>query len=282
MCLLAYAPNTVKPPFTDAEVRDIYNANPDGFGSIMPGGAITKSLPVDKDDALDKYHRVLAKANGGPLVLHWRLATHGTETLANCHPFEVRCGRGRSRDTIYLAHNGVLDCKGLGLKTGDGTDTAAYIRAYLEPVLTRYAAKEAIRALSSHLGQMIGAHIGHSKFALMDRAGDIAIVNESLGSMHNGTWISNTNWKPWTRDKWEGYQWFDDNKRWRSFKARALRLCSELAHCVDWETAEDLFYFDAIEMQDALSAYERDPTEEALESLLFVLNGGDLCDTRCS
>lgn len=187
MCIMIYCPNAQQFPI--ASVPDFFRSNHDGIGAMFAeGGKVhtAKALPLKSVDATDFCKGAMARAGKGPMVIHFRFATHGSVSIANTHPFMVR-------DNLALMHNGVL-----GIDTADGeTDTVAYIDQYLRPIIGK--ARNPIAMLNGPLGEIIGAHIVGSKFALMDVKGKVALVNEGDGHWIGGVWYSNLQWRPWVR-----------------------------------------------------------------------------------
>lgn len=187
MCIMIYLPAGVDFPIEHAQA--MYRRNSDGLGIVWASRGklhTRRALPVNSVDAQAMLINWLADSDGSPRIVHFRFATHGTVTLGNVHPFRVPTKAGR----LMLAHNGVLPWDG-----ADGlTDTQYYIDAYLAPLLSVY--RDPIAALSGPLGDVIGSHIAGSKFAIMDRRGSVAVVNEGDGKWVNGAWYSNLHWQP--------------------------------------------------------------------------------------
>lgn len=166
MCILIHHPKDAC--FTSAQLADFYTKNSDGFGAIVKKGntvEVVKSIG-SLAEIEDLYYDQVAMHEA---VIHFRMKTHGEIDIANCHPYEVVPG-------IWMAHNGVL-------RTGNAadpkmSDTWHYIQDYLKPML------EAHPELMNNAGfiKLVGDHIGsNNKFALMNQAGDVAIVNRTSG-----------------------------------------------------------------------------------------------------
>jgi predicted glutamine amidotransferase len=78
-------------------------ANPDGFGfAISTGKKIVTYHSMDFDEVANKFID-LRPTHNGPAIFHFRWATHGSETVANCHPFFL----GNDSQSV-VGHNGVL------------------------------------------------------------------------------------------------------------------------------------------------------------------------------
>lgn len=166
MCILIHHPNDAV--FTSGQLADFYAKNPDGFGAIVKNGntvEVVKSIGT-LAEIEDLYFDQVACHEA---VIHFRMKTHGEIDIANCHPYEVVPG-------IWMAHNGIL-------RTGNAadpkmSDTWHYIQDYLKPLL------QAHPELMTNEGfiKLVGDHIGtNNKFALMNQAGDVAIINRASG-----------------------------------------------------------------------------------------------------
>lgn len=131
MCMLCVIPPNVLPSREKLENSALNN--PDGFGyaiAIPQENRILVHHTMDADEAVNKFLEDKAKYPKGYALWHARLATQGSNTLENCHPFYV----GKDTKTV-LAHNGVLPFADEGEKKSllDRSDT----RIFAEHVLPR-------------------------------------------------------------------------------------------------------------------------------------------------
>lgn len=167
MCILIHHPKDAC--FTSAQLADFHSKNSDGFGAIVKktNGTVEVIKSIGNlAEIEDIYYDQVACHEA---VIHFRMKTHGEIDIANCHPYEVVPG-------IWMAHNGVL-------RTGNAadpkmSDTWHYIQDYLKPLL------QAHPELMTNPGfiKLVGDHIGtNNKFALMNQAGDVAIINRESG-----------------------------------------------------------------------------------------------------
>ena len=177
MCLLIWKPKETR--FTNAELRDFYDYNSDGFGVMYAeDGALHTHRTVGKFKKVRKLYKRYAE--GRDCAIHFRWATHGTKGLENCHPFIVR-------DGMALMHNGVLT----GLKMPDQrrSDTFYFVTDILKPTLDVAPDIYRQEKFAEVLGDEIGAG---NKFIILDSDGHKVIVNEHTGVWHKGAWMSNT------------------------------------------------------------------------------------------
>ena len=171
MCCILYIPSGVKtPPITT--LKAIHRANPHGIGFVDADGNNLKTL-----DLSCFLQAVKQRHTDAACIIHFRLATHGSISEKNCHPFHD------TATDIWFAHNGVLPIP----SHDDMTDSEIFFRegflgaldssriGFHDPDLWRYV--EQVR--------------GSSRFIFM--RGDMVV---KLGQWHNYRCVlfSNLNW----------------------------------------------------------------------------------------
>ena len=156
-----------------------WEKNPDGAGLMFANhGEIRIYKEIDSVDKFYKtYKRVLkSEAKGRDMVIHFRIATHGSIVKENCHPFRIN-------ERIAFAHNGIIR----------NVSTARYIDASD----TRVFAKEVLSQLPDGFEtcqatmRLVEEFIGQSKLLLLDNKGNASIANEHMGQWVDGIWFSN-------------------------------------------------------------------------------------------
>jgi len=112
-----------------------------------------------------------------PFLIHFRIATHGTVDLYNCHPFIVDSEHS-------FIHNGVI----AGMSATDKNDNRSDTRIFNDTILRKlpigWEKNEAIVS-------MIESRIGISKLCLLSIDGTVTIFNEEKGHWKDGIWFSN-------------------------------------------------------------------------------------------
>lgn len=104
MCMLCVVPPHVIPSREKLENSALNNPHGFGFAIVIPAdNYILTHRTMDPDDAVNRFLELRGKYPEGYAMWHARLATHGSQTIENCHPFPV----GHDPQT-YLAHNGIL------------------------------------------------------------------------------------------------------------------------------------------------------------------------------
>lgn len=175
MCMMIVKPAGVDIP--DEYIENSFDNNPDGAGfAYVKDGVIWLGKGYRTHEGfLRAYRKHVTLAM--PALLHFRLATHGSQVEENCHPFSVAEG-------VVMAHNGIIP--GMELKD-DESDTRAFIRTVVQPDLTTSPSLLHQPAWHAKLEKMIGG----SKLAFLAQDGKFQIVGEKLGTWNNGAWYSN-------------------------------------------------------------------------------------------
>lgn len=169
MCCILYIPAGVETP-TINTLEAVYMFNSHGIGFADSDGNNFKTLSFRSfTKAIQKRRKEAA------CIIHFRLATHGSISTKNCHPFYDK------DNDVWFAHNGVLPIE----SHDDMTDSEIFFREgfipalndsnYNDPVLWKYVEKERFS----------------SRFIFM-HGNDIKM----LGRWHkiDGVYFSNMNW----------------------------------------------------------------------------------------
>lgn len=182
MCIIAAVlPNLM----LDKETFDrCWDKNPDGFGmSYVYKGTLRIKKTMFKKNAWSLYHNVHRIAPESAKILHFRIGTHGTKDISNCHPFSIN-------KELCFAHNGIIknvpDCD-----KNERNDTRVFndmILKNLPPDFYKW----------THYHMLLEAFIDYSKLVFMTRANALYIINEKKGEWHEGIWFSNSGYKACT------------------------------------------------------------------------------------
>lgn len=186
MCLLVHQPKDVELP--EDFLEGVFKRNSDGFGCMWSEDGklhFAKVLPRTAKEFVAAHRKYTA---GKETVWHARMRTHGDVDFENCHPYPVFAFEfSADEDPLLLMHNGVLSTGNDRDKTK--SDTWHFVRDYLRPLLD----KRREMLYEPTFQRMLGGFIGSSnKFATMDAAGRVVIVNKSAGLEFRGAWLSNT------------------------------------------------------------------------------------------
>lgn len=209
------------------KLSNCWKNNDDGAGILyVADGALVaekfpNDIPLDTDLAFDKFYDRYVDINNKygdvPMLLHFRIATHGL-TPEYLHPFFVS-------DSVGFVHNGIID----GLGTRDKSDTAEFAEL-LSNVLIPTAASLDNPFIEESIYRFIE---DSSKLIFLDSTGEYRIFNEQVGNWVGENWFSNlshTN-KP---IKWDaGYKWNSDYK-WDKATAASIYDTDEVD---DWNSS---------------------------------------------
>lgn len=143
MCVICIKPSGKEMP-SKRVLKAMYDANPHGCGFACKSDYFRS---MDFEEFYERIKNVPKKEN---CIIHFRLATHGSRKVENCHPFK--------EDNVYFAHNGILDVKPIG----DTTDSETAFRTLLLPCMKEHGIKSKVfKSLNFDLID------GYSKFAYL-------------------------------------------------------------------------------------------------------------------
>jgi hypothetical protein len=216
MCLIAVREQGTE-SFPVDKLKNAQQRNSDGWGIMYADGKEVRTIKrVAGWDAFEReFERVEKLAL--PTALHFRFATQGAKTNANCHPFKV-LDRNKHGLSLWLMHNGTLRCD--SDKDDSRSDTAIFVDTVLRPVLIKSPGLIREPAFKHVLAETIGFG---NKLVFLEGTGDIHIINRKAGDEQGGIWFSNTySLNPpqkWTGSMWSGgYSggWDDYKDEWRA------------------------------------------------------------------
>lgn len=214
MCIIVIKPAGIKIPATTTIENCWYN-NRDGAGFMY---AKDGSVHIEKGYMSLKAFKAALKRLGKsidvvntPMVLHFRIATHGGTEAANTHPFPVTEKLPLLQMTKYkaplaVAHNGIIDIKP---SQKDISDTMEYVINQLAPL---YQLKKDF--YKHEAGKKLIYNFIKSKMVFLDGAGRIETVGDFITDK-DGLLYSNSSYKARTIyykwDIWDDYsiQWYE-------------------------------------------------------------------------
>ena len=179
MCIAIYQPRNVC--LSDEELRTAWSNNPDGAGfAYVSDGRIVTYRTMHLRKLMRAYRDAVANHGASShMMVHFRLATHGTTTIDNVHPF------AQDAHTM-IVHNGILPTPTIA----DGrSDTATFVQDYLPRLGATWFDDE-------RLHHMVSEYCAGSKLIVMTTNPDANygayIINERTGHWdHRGMWFSN-------------------------------------------------------------------------------------------
>lgn len=212
MCIIAIKQAGVKMPAMGTIENMWYNNN-DGAGLMYAAGGsvhIEKGFMTLKSfkDALKRLKKTIDIINT-PVVMHFRITTHGGTAPGNCHPFPVSeklplLKMTKSKAPLGVAHNGIIDIKP---SKKDISDTMEYIISQLAPL---YQLKKDFYRRPA--GKKLVYNFIKSKMVFLDGAGRIETVGDFI--TEDGILYSNNSYKARTIyhnwDLWDfGIEWYE-------------------------------------------------------------------------
>jgi predicted glutamine amidotransferase len=195
MCVIAVKNHGISLP-KDDEIDAMWNTNPDGAGIMyLHNGKVYIEKGFMK---LTDLKRALASLNerldtkNTPMVLHFRITTHGGTSPHNTHPFPISNNTEHLKAldltcSVGMVHNGIIS----SMDTTDKTmsDTMVYIQDILSPLsmLNKTFYK-------NDFGKtLMENQIGWSKLAFLDKSGTISLVGDFKKDDKTGMLYSNLN-----------------------------------------------------------------------------------------
>jgi hypothetical protein len=165
-------------------LQNCWDANDDGAGVCW---AYEGKLYVYKElknfDTFYDYYKHLVDTIGAtsPMMLHFRIRTHGLISLENCHPQFIT-------DNLAFIHNGILSSLVNIPKTSTKSDTGEFNEQILKQLPGDFLSYPGVLKMLEYCCK-------GSKLVFMDGQGRYLILNEGAGDWVDGVWYSNTSWK---------------------------------------------------------------------------------------
>lgn len=177
MCLIVSAPKGSMIP--KELLVDATRKNPDGWGVMYFDGnqIVTEKSPKPDADAIYE----LTKDNPHETLVHLRMTTHGGNTMANTHPFEISKGR------LYMMHNGIVAIDGTCSKR---SDTRVMVEDIIQPLVRNKPGRIRDTGVANVIQHMIGR--SSNRLVFLDDTGRLTYFNKNLGLEWKGLWCSNT------------------------------------------------------------------------------------------
>ena len=228
MCLIVYKPRGIKLP-PDKEIAEAMDTNSDGFGYMYLKDNyihIVKGA-MNPNEVELLFNQLPDDINQLPMVMHFRLATHGSVNPANCHPFPITTDKGVLGLTeleckTAVAHNGIIPSKFVdakyvkrvwvqGKKQPDDedelSDTGLFVREYLAP-MGKAIFNQVVGKLLSTVGKMaiLDAKRGCILIGDFTRDNDRFYSNDTYKSRTSGYYRNGKD------NHWKGYNADDDDE----------------------------------------------------------------------
>ena len=214
MCIIAIKPAGISMPATTT-IENMWHNNRDGAGLMYAARGtvhIEKGFMTLKDfkAALKRLKKTI-DTTSTPIILHFRITTHGGTSPGNCHPFPITeklplLQMTKCKAPLAVAHNGMIDIEP---SRKDISDTMEYILTQLAPL---YQLRKDF--YKQPAGKKLVYNAIKSKMAFLDGNGRIETIGDFITD-ENGMLYSNASYKARTVyynwDIWEDYslQWYE-------------------------------------------------------------------------
>ena len=213
MCIIAIKQAGINMPAMKTIENCWYN-NRDGAGFMYAKDGnvyIEKGFMTLKDfkAALKQLEKTIDVVNT-PIILHFRITTHGGTSPGNTHPFPVTeklplLQMTKLKAPLAVAHNGIINIKP---SKKNVSDTMEYIISQLAPL---YQLKKDF--YKQPAGKKLIYNFTKSKMAFLDGAGRIETVGDFITG-EDGLMYSNNSYKARTIyynwDLWDyGAEWYE-------------------------------------------------------------------------
>lgn len=184
MCIIAIKPKGVEFPPIQL-IKNCLDRNPDGFAiAHNEDGEVKVFKTMNKRKALEYYTELMERCDtaASAVVLHARIATHGSKNINNCHLW--------TKNGVTFAHNGIM--RDFEDKIGDRTDSQVFFEETFLPAFRQnpHYAFAMARAVAREY---------NSRFVFLGKNGAVVHLGDSWYQAH-GCLFSNLSFRDYETD----------------------------------------------------------------------------------
>lgn len=240
MCLAIYKPASVSIDVTYLQNGFENNSHGAGFAVRQDDNTVLICKGFFKFDTFLAAYLLHSSNQERQAIIHFRWATHGKTNAFNCHPWPMGEPTIIEVPGVPLAmvapaamiHNGVLSHR----SDTDRSDTGYYVLDILDPLYRKYPGFVGDEVVAHLIAEDIGSY---NKFVLMNGDGAYSIVNHKAGTIDEGSWYSNCDFRA-SRSFGRGAWSYADDEDWprgawqgRSSKSLAAEAAPETVEPVE-------------------------------------------------
>ena len=293
MCIIASVPKDATIDKPTLETMWKHNSDGAGISWIDEKGKVRVYKTMKLKPFLSKFDEISKRyGKEADILVHMRIATHGSVCMDNNHPFNV------DTQTVF-AHNGILPRQFHPPAKRDISDTRYFNETFLQ--YQKLSALDDSRYID-HLGEVIGSY---NKLVILTAnpkmRRDSYIINETSGEWSDGVWYSNDSYlelsakmkwgtrtyvtklsdttKPTTKSDVGSNCSIADLVNTTGMPAQFdIEVCDQwgLVHTDDW--ADDEIRETIMEM---MNVYGYDTPQDMLEDFLWHVRDGKLQCQQC-
>ena len=275
MCVAIAQPKAAA-TLTIEELERGWQRNPDGGGyAFIADGIIIDYHSLDKDEFILSYlEDHMRYGKDSPFIVHMRIATHGSVTIENTHPFRYALhGDGE----IAFMHNGIISAMDPYTAKGDITDTLALANEVLVDMKDTWLE-------NPHLIEYVEDLIDYSKLVFLTTSpllsSNLYILNGDLGEWVNDIWYSNTSCFAYLPKVQYSYQpdaryaqkrgWDEDDWVWYDADDKPVYISKEDEPFGSWLANRPATRYNAEQLSEASNT-------ELIEYMNHSVECGDAC-----
>lgn len=184
MCIIAYKPQGIE-KISNNRIKAMFNNNSDGAGLMYP---INDKIYIKKGlmtyQEFKKEYDKIKNIKDVPLLLHFRIATHGGTNREMTQPFPLSSNIAELQalelySNIGIAHNGIIALTSYATNI---SDTAEFIKRYCTKLIKN-------DIIDCDILDVIESSISGSRLAIMTRNGNVYLLGDWM--QVDGVYYSN-------------------------------------------------------------------------------------------
>ena len=210
MCVICYKPVGKNLP-SKKKIKTMFNNNPDGAGLMYSDGerVIIKKGFMTLGAFNSALSDIRDRASDIPIVMHFRITTHGGTSAGMTHPFPVtddvkKLAELEIETGLGVAHNGIISMTSYAKAL---SDTAEYVRRYMTKLLRDGVDADILDIIEESIG---------SKMCILERDMSAHLLGDFIQD-GNGVFYSNDSYKPASKRGTKKTSWSYTPSYWSNY-----------------------------------------------------------------